>query len=436
MDARSLFVQSTTACRQCPPGFSCNNPANTPQICAAGSWSWWQQTACSPCSAGYFCPAGAAAPNVPQRMCPKGNFCPASSSAPTPCPPGTYGVVVRGISQGAACRACPQGFYCPQSTANIRLQLLCDVGRYCVGGANNPTNCPAGRYNPYRGAIALTDCLACPAGMYCGAGTSLPTVCPAGYFCTRGQTGGNTNNPCPPGTYQPRTGQKSVQDCLACPAGYWCSQAATVTTACPPGTFQPFTRAGTAGACLDCVPGYACPGSFLTSGTNTPCAAGYYCPPATVNPNDNPCPAGTWSDRRDLRSLEECEICPAGYFCPSPTGGPVNRPQNCQAGYFCPGALTQGEEEPMTIRSSGYTASSLSQIVSTALTDHPCPAGTYSDSVNLKDIQECTICPNGTYCGLASTSGDIQACQAGYYCPAGSAVANPFPVCCCGSVCT
>ena len=255
----------------------------------------------------------------------------------------------------------------------------------------------------------------------------MPTVCPAGYFCTRGQTGGNTNNPCPPGTYQPRTGQKSVQDCLACPAGYWCSQAATVTTACPPGTFQPFTRAGTAGACLDCVPGYACPGSFLTSGTNTPCAAGYYCPPATVNPNDNPCPAGTWSDRRDLRSLEECEICPAGYFCPSPTGGPVNRPQNCQAGYFCPGALTQGEEEPMTIRSSGYTASSLSQIVSTALTDHPCPAGTYSDSVNLKDIQECTICPNGTYCGLASTSGDIQACQAGYYCPAGSAVANPFP---------
>lgn len=75
------------------------------------------------------------------------------------------------------------------------------------------------------------------------------------------------------------------------------------------------------------------------------------------------------------------------------TGGTNKAPFNCAPGYFCKNQT----EYP---------------------TQHPCPAGSYSNQTNLATEDECWQCPRGFYCEQNST--DPQGpCWAGYFCPAG-----------------
>ena len=80
--------------------------------------------------------------------------------------------------------------------------------------------------------------------------------------------------------------------------------------------------------------GVACPAG--TGGQNTPplpCAAGHYCPPGTGRANQYPCAAGSFSNRTNLESQENCTACPKGSFC---IGGQVSPTDVCPRGHYCP----------------------------------------------------------------------------------------------------
>ena len=42
---------------------------------------------------------------------------------------------------------------------------------------------------------------------------------------------------------------------------------------------------------------------------------GHYCPPGTASPTQYPCAAGSWTNRTNLESQEQCSACPRGWFC-------------------------------------------------------------------------------------------------------------------------
>ena len=49
---------------------------------------------------------------------------------------------------------------------------------------------------------------------------------------------------------------------------------------------------------------------------------------------------------------------------------------------------------------------------------HPCPAGSWSNSTNLQKWSDCTECPKGFYC-LEGSSQPSGICPTGHYCPPG-----------------
>ena len=55
----------------------------------------------------------------------------------------------------------------------------------------------------------------------------------------------------------------------------------------------------------------------------------------------------------------------------------------------------------------------------------PCPLGTYSNSLNLKEERECTPCDPGKFCGTLNSTAVSGDCDAGYYCILGSHTATP-----------
>lgn len=62
-------------------------------------------------------------------------------------------------------------------------------------------------------------------------------------------------------------------------------------------------------------------------------------------------------------------------------------------------------------------------------TDHPRPAGTYTENIDLIRAQDCTICPLRHAC-LQGTGGETQTmldCGPGFFCPNGTAYSNQFP---------
>ena len=45
------------------------------------------------------------------------------------------------------------------------------------------------------------------------------------------------------------------------------------------------------------------------------CIEGYYCPLGTITDDQYPCIPGTYSDKTNLSSADECDACPEGKYC-------------------------------------------------------------------------------------------------------------------------
>ena len=471
----------------CPAGYYC--PINTfydeQYPCPPGTFSastgLTEEADCSDCTAGKYCEiygisdlsardcaegfycSGSADVSKPMDssgyggICEIGQFCPSGSSAAQECTAGKY---CDKDQLAAVTGDCKEGHYCTLSATvyNPSNSIFdfgdtCTEGHYCVAGSSAPTACGLGKYLPYTGAVASSECIDCPPGYVCDStGISFPTTsCPAGYYCPPGTSVGTTKIctaghyceegsheevECESGTYQDSDGQ-SV--CIACPAGKYCEKGATIYTDCPagyycpvntgyrysnpcsPGTFNPNTGESSVSACQvctagsycydegmsavsgDCADGYYCTGGSIVSkpvddsSLGSVCLRGYYCPSGSSTYTT--CDAGSYCISQGLSAVSG--TCTGGYYCLAGSITPV--PTDDASGNICP----QGSHCEAGVGT--YTS---------------CPQGTFGAGKGVSSSSECTDCPYGYYCGTTGLTAPSSTCTAGYYCDGASTTAT------------
>lgn len=157
------------------------------------------------------------------------------------------------------------------------------------------------------------------------------------------------------------------------------------------------------------------------------CPEGHYCPATTssVVSGKIECPAGTYNDRPNIGSEDECTPCPVGKSCVA--GLTAASTVDCLETFFCPyGALVgDGYTNTYVFGQSasgkcpaGYTCAA----GTTAPT--PCALGTFQV---LAGSTACDACTGGYYCdelGMYELN-TPQKCDRGYYCTTGSDIPNP-----------
>jgi hypothetical protein len=167
----------------------CANVTSTP--CPSGSYL--NQSVCTSCSAGNYCPLGA----LVQTPCTVGYYCVANVGSPAICPsPKTslssakslsecfLAICANGATNFSTCDNCPAsqyyfngtcspcraGNYCP---ANSNRQTQCAAGFYCQDNAAIPVQCPTNKTSP-AGATSLASCyFSCNANSYLEINTCL-----------------------------------------------------------------------------------------------------------------------------------------------------------------------------------------------------------------------------------------------------------------------
>ena len=409
---------SDAACQLCDPGFYCPGTGlSQPAGPCAGGWyctlgSWSDKPAVLGNDTGVTCDCPAQSIG---GKCLVGTFCPEGSDAPISCSAGSY-CSSDGLSNVTG--PCQAGYFCSggatiPNPVNETFGDVCPQGHYCPEGSGAAQACLAGTYTGLYGNQNSSDCLPCTAGQYCPSpGLAAPAGdCDVGWFCPEGMT-------------QP---QPSGNQCLA---GHSCPQGSPTQTPCPSGSYQPIVEQGT---CLSCPSGYYCDqneaiaeqqsgGGEPSHGVVTPkvCPAGFYCPNGTQTDQENPCPAGTYSNTTGLEMQSQCQDCPPGEFCDvtgltSPTG-------QCSAGYYC---VSRSSSPTPALSAEGGPCQQGTYCEQGASVETPCPKGTYGDRALLPSLADCTICPPGEFCAQSGLSAPNGSCLAGYYCTNGSEEANP-----------
>ncbi|KAJ8035012.1 hypothetical protein HOLleu_22086 [Holothuria leucospilota] len=399
-----LFLGDQSACTPCPPGYYCPDADAYPVICPAGFYSNQSSTDCLECDPGFACEEGSTSRNPTFGICPQGYYCEDGQTA-LACPAGTYGNRTGATSESEGCGDCPPGYFCPQVpvAGTPGVDFICPRGYYCPVGTEYGTQygCDGGTYGMDLGLTQQSDCLNCPEGYYCPLGSSIPRICPRGHYCPE-KTQDYTAFPCPDGTFTEVQGATAVEYCQTCPAGYYCPSGTDTPQPCPTGTFNPSVGQNDVVDCTACTAGMACTQVALVE-PDTHCYPGYVCPQGSDSPNDtaNACPAGTYTDYHNLTATFQCDTCPEQYACLLGTGGQQKPPEPCAQGHYCP-AGTQ------------YPA------------QYPCPAGTWTNLTNLAAADECYVCPRGYYCLVGSTE-PTGLCATGHYCPAGTEYDTQYP---------
>ena len=256
---------------------------------------------------------------------------------------------------------------------------VCPEGHHCPVGTSEPIPCSPGTYSPTEGQAM---CLACPAGHYCLQDTInfQPFVCPTGHYCPQG-TEHSTQFPCPAGMFSDTLGIFNESECNSCPVGQYCR---STGLSMPEGP---------------CPGGWYCSGGATTPTPNSMaegggfCMSGSFCPEMSSAPT--PCTNGSYCDQPYLDAPSG--LCAAGYYCrissdtPTPLGND-SIGDICPVGNYCP----EGSSYPLA-----------------------CPSGTFSGSIGNTDLENCTACTEGMFCGENSAASPSGNCSAGYYCPAG-----------------
>ena len=410
--------------RKCEAGYYCPTSGGTePVPCDAGS-SCTRDGLVTPnegCFSGYYCPQGSTSPT--QELCTEGHFCDVDSSEPSPCIEGTF-QPFKGQWTDAACQPCLPGYYCSQSGMSVSpvdLDLSCREGFYCPPGSTSPQSficpsgyecaeqsahpvtCPDGTYADEEGS---SECEPCPAGFYCltdknnGTGTINPIVCPIGFYCVDSTI---RPEPCPRGSIGSDEGSQDESDCEICDPGYFCAGY---------GLTEPTAK---------CFAGYYCPDdrdfTEATNGKLIECPENFYCPQGSEEPTE--CPDGTYRPLTHLGVDEgSCQKCDPGNYCE--TG---ENPKTCSSGFICLwGALQSDPDDGIT----GYECPPGHYCPEGALAPEPCPAGKYADSRGASSEGECDECEQGFYCPRGTSDTTRYPCLEGFYCPTRSSVGNPF----------
>eukprot|EP01022_Parablepharisma_sp_SALTPOND_P023128 TRINITY_DN47_c0_g6_i1.p1 TRINITY_DN47_c0_g6~~TRINITY_DN47_c0_g6_i1.p1 ORF type:complete len:4331 (-),score=484.04 TRINITY_DN47_c0_g6_i1:2741-15733(-) len=466
---------------KCPPGYYCpeGTSPDTKMPCTGGTYQPYygakDNTWCSfKCPPGKYCPEGSSAP---EGDCEDGYYCPEGTSSATqyPCPAGTYSTGT-GLKGEYECTTCPAGYICPSSSKTDTITkcpigtynpsigksltadcLACSEGYYCdVEGMTEMKECGYGKYS----GPSANKCTSCPMTYYCNTRTTKESditsnaitceagylclgsvgeypsdslLCPAGYYCTARAV---DPTPCPPGTYNPEKGGKTIDNCIQTPAGkyslrgsarptgdcapgFYCEAGSTrdKMTPCPVGTFRSKPNGALSSDCGPCPAGYFCP---LGTSEPRPCPIGYYCGPAIKTPTK--CPPGYFGSSPLLRDLSQCIKCWSGRFCS--VAGLSFPDGRCDPGYYC----KEGSAVPNpTDDLAGNLCPAGGVCPAGSKAPQPCPPGKYSKTAGMKSVSECETCTEGNYCIGEVKNGVSGQCKAGYYCTPGSKTETEMP---------
>ena len=252
-------------------------------------------------------------------------------------------------------------------------------------------------------------------------------ICPKGHFCI---AGASKPEPCPAGTYNSMTGQSN---CTICPAKYYCSERTIYYTnfscpvghyclrnttdkhqyPCKPGTFNNKTNAGSDQECQPCTKGSYCEGSGNSAPTKL-CSAGWYCTGGTEKDkpttNGGRCQKGFYCPVGSTAPVE----CDTGKYCESdeleyPTG-------NCSAGYYC---IKNSTVAAPTDGIMGDKCPKGHYCPEGTLNTVACPPGTFLNSLGAKNESYCQACTPGKFCNDSGLELPVGDCLPGYYCPLG-----------------
>jgi hypothetical protein len=457
---RYCNVSATITPLACPPGSFCPLGTDDPFPCPSGRYSdrlfLENSTACSSCPPGYYCETPGL--TAPEGQCSAGYYCTGGSPVRNPGASLLVDLNVSVVWTGNTSHAeivDPGG--APYNLSKLDSACItgltfggpCPAGHYCLSGTTAPdlTPCPAGTYNPLAARTSQGGCLACPPGKYCGApGLSQPTGdCAPGYFCSAGAasnkpTDGSTGNKCPIGAY--------------------CGGGNSSPQSCPPGTFGNTTGLS---VCHQCPARYYCDGS--TPSTFTACPRGNYCPEGTGAALPT-CPRGTFNPILMLSAQSECQSCTPGKFCDQPGLQAVTG--DCEAGFYCPGGAAdrfgrfrnESSGDVCDPRDNGtglvppnnvtLTQWAIAVSGGSPLLDfftnragprvcplgHYCPAGssspqacqagTFQPVEGATHRNACELCTSGSYCAQPGLSAPTGLCHEGYYCKRGNIEPNPM----------
>eukprot|EP00002_Diphylleia_rotans_P010730 TRINITY_DN2129_c0_g1_i2.p1 TRINITY_DN2129_c0_g1~~TRINITY_DN2129_c0_g1_i2.p1 ORF type:complete len:5186 (-),score=657.71 TRINITY_DN2129_c0_g1_i2:603-16160(-) len=388
----------------CPSGFYCPSGSATPIPCPSGFTSKLNSKLASDCET---CPAGLSCEGGMTIVCPAGYYCNAQGIK-TPCPAGTYSNAL-GQDSRDTCKDCPEGYFCPEGSAT-NMARVCPAGFYCPLRSSSPSPCPVGTYSVVMGASSNQTCSPCIAGQFCPLNSTTPQRCPAGFVC---ESGLKDAQPCPDGSYCP----ESSSSARSCRPGYYCPKVqvqplpalldngqyicpniSLTKELCPHPNMCCFVAA------IQEVP---CPeDSYCPPLSSSPimCPEGYMV--AHIAP----------SVRDSLES--SCEICPLGFAgvdpqrkkCTPCAGGflcqpgarsitpfyPVFGGSPCPPGHYC-------QENPVAHEYDN--SNSLATNISLATLAIPCPRGTFNPSSGANSSEACTPCEAGSYSNRPGQSG-------------------------------
>ena len=240
--------------------------------------------------------------------------------------------------------------------------VLCTVGHYCLEGASEPLPCRAGTFSNASGVANASLCTSCPTGAFCVAGSVSPISCSAGSFAESERSPLCTT--CDEGFYQDAEGATA---CKRCPHRHTCPRGSStpLPATCKPGTFAANSSIATATLnCSSCNMGFECPGGTAPA---QPCRPGSIAPDAAT-PKCSLCDGGKFQNASGATS---CTACAQGSYC------------------------APGSPSPL-----------------------PCAEGTYTNSTNLKHVDECTVAEPGFYSPVGSRA--QMACAPGTFAPSES----------------
>ncbi len=176
---------------------------------------------------------------------------------------------------------------------------------------------------------------------------------------------------------------------------------------------------------------------------------GKYCLQAASSATN--CPAGKYNPYTGAKSASDCLWCPPGSYCQAGASAPTGP---CALGYWCGNGSTNATANPCpadTYRNvTGATAQSDCSLcpsgsycpiaTSNPLTcpagsycltgtsnPAPCVVGTFSNTTGVRRVDDCSPCSPGMYCASAGLTAPTGYCAAGYYCLAGSNTSAPAP---------
>ena len=390
---------SCRACTACSPGRFVDRPCNVTadtmcSQCAPGtSQDLVNAASCTPCPAGFFCPAGA------QERLECGSaalYCPGNGAAPLAVPEGNYSVPEVGSARERTGMA------------------VCPSGYACIGGSKTACE-PSINFQPLAGQASCISCAACTPG------TRAVSECTA--------VADRRCEACPPGRFQ---SEKNQDSCLPCPQGHFCPAGSQIPTPCALGdTWQDKAEQAACNICSTCSPG-----NFLVQDCS-----------ALSDRSCDVCEAGKYQGQANQRS---CSPCPAGFFCPA--GAPekiacvseaVYCPANASELFIVePGFYSVTLDEESRRLSHRDTASRGLQEVAESgrrVGREICPAGfecvggvlneclngsTFAPETGATFCRECAECSPGRYTKAAcTTTAEVQCAQCPFheYQPAASA---------------